>query len=209
MVTDTLAFIVVVLLCFVAPIIHFARKLLRKKQEEADIKKAHEQWVNLEEPANRNAKGYPPDWKLRRFEVYERDKGKCRECGNETGRIQGLFPGASIKVLVECHIHHVKPVSKGGNHALDNLVLLCEECHIEKHPDKEKEIRARRKRTEIRRKLRRLWLKDADVKSARHLWQCDACKKEIRKKEKYYGGRYNRICKSCCEVVRKPPSFYD
>ena len=28
-----------------------------------------------------------------------------------------------------CHIHHIDPVNDGGTHTIDNLILLCPNCH--------------------------------------------------------------------------------
>lgn len=30
-------------------------------------------------------------------------------------------------------IHHIKPLSKGGNHDRNNLVALCHDCHEQAH----------------------------------------------------------------------------
>lgn len=61
--------------------------------------------------------GYnPPDWAMRRMLVYDRDGGCCRRCG-------------TIVPLDKCHIHHVVRRAKGGGHSLDNLVVLCKDCH--------------------------------------------------------------------------------
>lgn len=49
--------------------------------------------------------------------VWERDKGKCKECGRE-------------KFL---HFHHIEHYSDGGRHQARNLVLLCVSCHAERH----------------------------------------------------------------------------
>lgn len=61
--------------------------------------------------------GYPPDWDLRRMHVRSRDSYCCAECG--VGNMLQL--------------HHKRPISQGGTHRLDNLVLLCRFCHSEAH----------------------------------------------------------------------------
>ncbi len=48
--------------------------------------------------------------------------GKCVSCGQELP----LHWGSP-------HVHHKVPLSKGGNHALSNLVLLCPGCHLTEH----------------------------------------------------------------------------
>ncbi len=58
--------------------------------------------------------GYPPDWAERRARCLQRDGNRCRLCG-ESQRL---------------HVHHVKPVSCGGVHSLQNLVSLCKGCHM-------------------------------------------------------------------------------
>ncbi len=60
---------------------------------------------------------YPPDWEKRRRQVIERDGEQCSECGN----------GGHL------HLHHIKPLSKGGSNKISNLKLLCENCHSEEH----------------------------------------------------------------------------
>lgn len=66
---------------------------------------------------------YPPDWVKRRRKVIKRDGGICNECGYEAEPADG----------VSLHVHHVKPISEGGGHSLENLITLCEDCHIETH----------------------------------------------------------------------------
>jgi len=60
---------------------------------------------------------YPPDWDERRNKVAERDSDQCSKCGN----------------YGHLHLHHIKPLSKGGNNKIINLRLLCEKCHSKKH----------------------------------------------------------------------------
>lgn len=61
----------------------------------------------------------PPLSPETRFAVLERDEFTCRYCGRAAPD-------------VELHIDHVKPVSKGGTNALDNLVTACADCNLGK-----------------------------------------------------------------------------
>lgn len=58
-----------------------------------------------------------------RFEVFKRDSFKCQYCGLSA-------PDAIL------HIDHIKPVSKGGDNAMVNLVTSCDACNLGKS-DKE------------------------------------------------------------------------
>jgi hypothetical protein len=58
----------------------------------------------------------PPDWDERRRIVHQRDGQQCQRCGLTVS-------------LEECHIHHMKRRSEGGDHSLQNLVTLCRSCH--------------------------------------------------------------------------------
>lgn len=60
---------------------------------------------------------YPPDWDKRRKKVAERDGEQCNDCRN----------------LTYLHLHHVVPLSRGGDNRLENLELLCEKCHSRRH----------------------------------------------------------------------------
>ncbi len=66
--------------------------------------------------------GFPADWAWRKFFVYRRDKAQCRRCGRRRP--------------VVWDAHHRRHRGDGGNHALDNLELLCRTCHEEEHPDR-------------------------------------------------------------------------
>jgi len=60
-------------------------------------------------------------WPEIRRKVWIRDKFQCRCCG-----IHGKKGG---KLLV----HHKRPVKEGGSSHIDNLILLCEDCHKWEH----------------------------------------------------------------------------
>lgn len=71
--------------------------------------------AKFEECRGEGADKYPPDWKYRAIEVRERDGDRCRVAG---------CPSIGIK-----HVHHLRAISKGGSHALSNLITLCEFHH--------------------------------------------------------------------------------
>lgn len=54
-----------------------------------------------------------------RYSVLERDKFRCTACG---------APAANTRL----HVDHIRPVSKGGKTALNNLRTLCADCNIGK-----------------------------------------------------------------------------
>jgi len=80
----------------------------RLSQERArhllTLEHLHDYWLT-----SRN----PPDWDLRRKQVLERFPD-CQGEGPHSGPL---------------HVHHKIPISKGGNHRLENLIVLCEHCH--------------------------------------------------------------------------------
>lgn len=59
------------------------------------------------------------EWKFKRSEVYQREKGCCQECGKFVfGR--------------QAHVHHIVPIKVDPSLKLedDNLMLLCPKCHM-------------------------------------------------------------------------------
>lgn len=60
----------------------------------------------------------PPDWSVRVSTVHARDGHRCVRCGRHMHNSRVPF-----------HTHHIIPRAKGGTHALENLVTLCEICH--------------------------------------------------------------------------------
>ena len=63
---------------------------------------------------------YPPDWADRRMQVLSATR-VCRKCR---------------KWNASLHVHHKKPMSRGGSHRPENLRALCETCHSEAHDGK-------------------------------------------------------------------------
>lgn len=61
-------------------------------------------------------KGIP---KKSRFEVLKRDSFKCQYCGS-----------AAPDVVL--HIDHIRPVSKGGDNDIMNLITSCQDCNLGK-----------------------------------------------------------------------------
>lgn len=60
---------------------------------------------------------YPPDWDERKNKVIIRDGDNCSGC----------------RGWRNLHLHHMTPLSRGGNNATTNLKLLCENCHSNEH----------------------------------------------------------------------------
>jgi len=61
---------------------------------------------------------YTAKWSDVRSDVVERDSDECQECGTNE----------------ELHVHHITPVSNGGDKFdLENLVTLCREHHYKRH----------------------------------------------------------------------------
>lgn len=62
-------------------------------------------------------------WKKVVSEVYERDEAKCQDCGRLKNK-EGEF-----------HVHHIKSFAEHPalRTEIDNLILLCRECHVERH----------------------------------------------------------------------------
>ncbi len=50
--------------------------------------------------------------------VFERDSYRCVVCGGDGGGLS---------------VHHKLPISLGGDNNYENLELLCNQCHCEKH----------------------------------------------------------------------------
>jgi hypothetical protein len=80
-------------------------------------------------------KDYPIDWEMRCAEIYLRDEKKCKNCKRLVVNNKLKKYNAKNIEGEKAHIHHIIPLSKGGNSELINLELLCVNCHQNIHPD--------------------------------------------------------------------------
>jgi len=65
--------------------------------------------------------GLPKDWEWRKLWVFNQAGGKCKHCNRQ------VPPGVDP--------HHQVTRGEGGDHSLQNLILLCLRCHREQHPE--------------------------------------------------------------------------
>lgn len=76
------------------------------------------------------------------YERYGRDPAVRRHYGKEWRKVRGIY----IKTHPFCeecyrngvmtraeHVHHIVPLSEGGNNNFDNLESLCKSCHSRIH----------------------------------------------------------------------------
>jgi hypothetical protein len=88
-------------------------------------KPALELWLEKIEPRYTNDPDYyPADWKWRVLYVYERDQ-RCRRCN--------ALLASPVSFGEHGHTHHIEDSGGRRTHALDNLLLLCKECHLKQH----------------------------------------------------------------------------
>ena len=75
-----------------------------------------------------------------RYEKYDRDPDTRKRYGRTWKRIRDRYIaahplceecGKSGKLTPASEVHHIMPLSKGGDHAADNLMALCTPCHSE------------------------------------------------------------------------------
>lgn len=215
----------------------------RYKAREAAAREEREfRYRNELEPKWRSAPGYPPDWEIRRALVFMREERKCGECSRycEPSMVDVLSDlhnrlWSEDPALLEDqalrarhvsggHVHHKLPISRGGDHSFENLMLLCERCHSRQHPSnpvlaeaaRRKESphldSANRIRMELR-KIRRYSNSPDAVKlvRARTHWSCDVCGSSIGPGQSYIRGRklrqmgYIQVCSSCQKLFRINP----
>lgn len=69
--------------------------------------------------------------------VFQKHSGKCTDCDK---LLYGYWCWATnfkrpIKQfrIFEADIHHIVLVSDGGEHSLENWILLCKDCHKKRH----------------------------------------------------------------------------
>lgn len=67
-----------------------------------------------------------------RNHIFRRDNYTCQKCGEFHAEInENGIPLPTTDGLLE--LHHIKPVSRGGTDAPDNLVTWCRKCHKQWH----------------------------------------------------------------------------
>jgi 5-methylcytosine-specific restriction protein A len=59
-------------------------------------------------------------WREKRDRLFAVRGGVCEDCGRELS-------------LAIAELHHVLPMTQGGRDVDMNLILLCEDCHKERH----------------------------------------------------------------------------
>lgn len=120
----------------------FFSKLIGKEPETIDIKKNEkskilnkissvkqekEELLRSRKAKLSNVYDYwltrPPDWKNRTFDL-RKETEYCSKCGEKRNNDNPL------------HVHHIIPIAHGGNHKIDNLTVLCYDCHQNEHPFK-------------------------------------------------------------------------
>lgn len=60
--------------------------------------------------------------------LYSLYKCKCAICGWRISENLVIHKGKALPSY-GCEIHHIVPVSEGGSGELDNLIMLCPNCH--------------------------------------------------------------------------------
>lgn len=69
---------------------------------------------------------------------------KCERCGttddDKIARIRANMKGSPEWMISQVinestyfEVHHIVPIHMGGDSTLDNLIVLCKECHLEEH----------------------------------------------------------------------------
>jgi len=58
------------------------------------------------------------EWREIRIKVLERDDNRCKTCG---------FNGKGL------HVHHIEYKRNGGNEDMNNLITMCNQCHMRIH----------------------------------------------------------------------------
>lgn len=82
----------------------------RQRQNERELEHAHAVLAASTSPAARKREPIPKDVRLA---VWERDEGKCVECGSD----------------FDIQYDHIIPFSMGGASTVENLQLLCARCN--------------------------------------------------------------------------------
>lgn len=72
----------------------------------------HKQWAQGRQGRDKNGLS----WKVQRRLAWERDNETCQHCNEKKSR--------------RPDVHHIDPWMNSQSHALDNLICLCQKCHM-------------------------------------------------------------------------------
>jgi len=67
---------------------------------------------------------YPDNWNKIRWAIFNKCGYRCQRCGR--------YSRGNL------HLHHIRPIGRGGTHDTGNLVPLCSQCHYEVHRDNDR-----------------------------------------------------------------------
>ncbi len=73
-------------------------------------------WDGYTFNAKPNGTKLPPDWAKRKNIVLQRDKNICQRCGTHTK-------------VENAHLFLIKSIKNGGQFYVENLIILCNDCH--------------------------------------------------------------------------------
>ena len=130
-----IVFALYVVFVFTAGLYDFFLHQSNSREQDKKAKNEIDNWLQYEEPLHRVLHIYPPDWGMRRQYIAKLYNYTCQLCMR--------------KGWLGFHIHHVNPLSKGGNNAFENLIYLCKYCHENQHPHM---IEERKKKYWLRKK---------------------------------------------------------
>jgi 5-methylcytosine-specific restriction protein A len=70
-------------------------------------------------------------YRRNRVQAIANTAGRCARCGRT---VFVLTDGKWVKASSSFGgVHHIKPLSQGGDDSVSNLVVLCRDCHAEMH----------------------------------------------------------------------------
>ena len=88
-------------------------------KDKIDLKVKHSNYKKTQRKIERGTFRHGVEPGLRDF-IKERDSFTCRKCFNKDKNFN-------------LQVHHIVPISNGGNDSNENLILLCYECHTYVH----------------------------------------------------------------------------
>lgn len=91
-----------------------------------------ERWLETEHAREKGKR--PAYWNIIRRTILERDGYRCQICSDNTS----------------LSVHHIIPLSSGGDSSFENLRVLCQHCHQKAHGRREPGRKKRKFRIRIR-----------------------------------------------------------